>query len=103
MEKVTKEELEELKKSGTKLLVDFYADWCMPCKTLTPILEKIDGDYEDVTFVKFDIDKDKEYAMEQGVRSIPTVKMFNGEELLNTTTGSRPDSQYRTLIDDLLK
>ena len=55
------------------VLIDFYADWCGPCKMLSPIMVKLAQDHPEVTVVKCDVDKNQELAMKFGVRSIPTV------------------------------
>ncbi len=64
------------------VLIDFYADWCGPCKMLSPILVKLAQEHPEVTVVKCDVDKNQELAMKFGVRSIPTVvAMKNGVEV----------------------
>ncbi len=64
------------------VLIDFYADWCGPCKMLSPILVKLSQEHPEVTVVKCDVDKNQELAMKFGVRSIPTVvAMKNGVEV----------------------
>lgn len=64
------------------VLIDFYADWCGPCKMLSPILVKLSQDHPEITVVKCDVDKNQELAMKFGVRSIPTVvAMKNGVEV----------------------
>ena len=64
------------------VLIDFYADWCGPCKMLSPIMVKLAQDHPEVTVVKCDVDKNQELAMKFGVRSIPTVvAMKNGVEV----------------------
>jgi thioredoxin 1 len=69
-------------KSKNPVLIDFYADWCGPCKMLSPILANIAEKHPEITVVKCDVDANQELAMKFGVRSIPTVvAMKNGVEV----------------------
>jgi thioredoxin 1 len=69
-------------KSKNPVLIDFYADWCGPCKMLSPILANIAEKHPEITVVKCDVDANQELAMKFGVRSIPTVvAMKNGVEI----------------------
>jgi thioredoxin 1 len=101
MENVTPEEIKELQTNGKKILVDFWATWCGPCKQLIPRLEKIEHDYTDVVFVKVDVDENQDYALELGIRSVPTVIIYSGEELLHRSSGLQPDSVYKEVLDTL--
>ncbi len=71
----------ELISGKTPVLVDFYADWCAPCRMMAPILEKVAGDLQgDVKIVKVNVDSNREAAVKYGIRSIPTLMLFqNGE------------------------
>ena len=62
------------------VLVDFYADWCGPCRTLTPVLEKLSNQYPEVAFCKLNIDDNPESAQKCNIASIPTIILFkNGQ------------------------
>ena len=72
---------EEVLKSEKPVLIDFYATWCGPCKILSPIVEEVAKENENVKFVKIDIDKTEDIAMQYQVMSIPTLVLIqNGEE-----------------------
>ncbi len=74
------EEFDELVKSG-KVVVDFFANWCGPCKMLAPVLEAVSKDNDNVTFIKVDTDKCQNLARRFGIMSIPTLKVFvDGKE-----------------------
>ena len=69
------------------VFVDFYATWCMPCKTMAPIIEEISKEYKEVKFVKIDIDKNEELAIKYNVMSIPTMLIMKNGEVIKTFVG----------------
>lgn len=95
MELITAEQLNNKLSSGQKILVDFYADWCGPCKALMPRLEKLQQEYPNVQFVKVNVDQNKEYMMNSGIRSVPTVRIYDGETLINQSAGANSDNFYK--------
>ena len=86
MEIITSEQFEEkVLKNKKFVIVDFFANWCGPCKMLMPVLEEIDQEFDQVDIVKVNIDQDEELAKKFGVLSIPTLIFFsNGEEVEKT-------------------
>jgi thioredoxin 1 len=99
MELVTSQQLEEMKSNGDKLLIDFFAEWCGPCLMLMPRLESFESQFPDVKFVKIDIDKNREYVMELGVRSVPTIMVYDGSKIVDTSIGVKPDSHYKDILN----
>lgn len=91
--------------SQTKLVIlDFWAEWCGPCKALTPVLEKVAGEYADkgVVLAKINVDEEQFIAAQFQVRSIPTVyAMFQGQPIADLTS-ARSESQLKAIIDQLL-
>ncbi len=67
-----------------KVLIDFYAEWCGPCKMLTPVLERLGNDYE---IVKVDVDKHLEIAKEYGIMSVPTLIVFKNGKIVKKMIG----------------
>lgn len=101
MENVTADKLKELKSQGKNVLVDFWAPWCGPCKTLIPRLENIEKEYPDTSFIKINVDENTDVAIEMGIRSIPTVMFFKGEELINRSQGVQTDGFYKDILNNL--
>ncbi|AKU06576.1 thioredoxin [Haloferax sp. Atlit-12N] len=71
----------------TVRLLDFYADWCGPCKTQDPILDDLEGDYENVEFVKVDVDEEQDVANQYQVRSLPTLIVENDDGIVDRFVG----------------
>ncbi|WP_188645597.1 tetratricopeptide repeat protein [Tsuneonella deserti] len=96
---------EVVEPSMTSLVVlDFWAEWCGPCKALTPVLEKVCGEYADkgVVLAKINVDEEQFIAAQFQVRSIPTVyAMFQGQPVADLTN-ARSESQLKALLDQLL-
>ena len=88
---------EILQNKGT-CLVDFYADWCGPCKMVSPIIEEIAREHSDVTVGKVNVDENGEIAMKYGIMSIPTIIAFrNGVETARTI-GYRPKEEIEKIL-----
>lgn len=82
------------------VLVDFWAEWCTPCKAIAPALEQISEELgEKVTIAKLDIDENPDTATKFGVMSIPTMILFKGGERAATKVGAAPKSQLQTWLE----
>lgn len=101
MKDISEKELKEVQNDGKKIILDVYASWCGPCKVLTPILERIETDYPNIEFLKMDIQKNMEFAKENGIISIPTVILFNGNNEVKKITGLNKEDFYRNLLNNL--
>ena len=94
-------ELVELQKSGKKILLDLWAPWCGPCRTLIPRLENLNSKYDNVEFVKINVDENRDFALQQGIRSVPTVIIFDGGNEISRLTGAQSDDSYTKILDSL--
>ncbi len=93
---------DEIIKNGVTL-VDFYADWCRPCKMIAPIIQNIAEEFKEVANVcKVDIDVQKQIALDYGIRSIPTLIIFKNGEIFNTITGYRPKEDIIEVLNEAL-
>ncbi len=82
------------------VLVDFWAEWCGPCKMIAPALEEISDEMSDrVTIAKLNIDDHPETPGRLGVRGIPTMMLFKGGELVATKVGAAPKSQLKAWLE----
>ena len=81
------------------VLVDFYAEWCGPCKMLSPILEQINAEDENVKIIKVNIDDSRFLANYYQIQSIPTLILLRDGQFLNRITGFRPKKMIEELIE----
>ena len=96
---VDKDNFETVKSSEKTVLLDFYADWCGPCRMVSPIVEEIAEERDDLLVGKVNVDNEPELAEQFGVFSIPTLVVMKNGEIVNQSTGARPKNQ----ILDMLK
>jgi thioredoxin 1 len=86
----------------TVKLLDFYADWCGPCKTQDPILDELESDYNEVAFEKIDVDSKQDIANQYEVRSLPTVVIENDDGVVDRFIGVTQREDIETAIKQAL-
>ena len=90
----------EVIESETPVLVDFWADWCAPCKMIAPIVDDLAEEYDGkVKFAKMDVDSNPNTPMTYGVRGIPTLLIFNGGSPVDQVVGAVPKAAREGRID----
>lgn len=100
LKKHNMENFNDLIKSGKPVLVDFFAEWCGPCKTMAPILKETKSQLGDkATIIKIDVDKNQQAAAAYHVRSVPTLIMFKNGEVVWQQSGVVPSGQLVSLFN----
>lgn len=100
---VTKEEFSRIVSNGHKLIVvDFFADWCMPCLMMAPVIEELAEDMKDIKFVKIDVDDNSELSEKYEIRSIPTLIFFSKGKMVDKVIGGMDEDSLREKIESLI-
>ena len=99
VQEVTGQELDELVASGEKIVCDFWATWCGPCRMLAPVMDKLSEEFEGkAKFVKVDVDKNGDLAASLGIFSIPDVYIFENGDVKTHNLGFLPEEQLRDFL-----
>lgn len=100
---VTKDNFNSIVESDKPILLDFWAEWCMPCRMLGPIVEKLAKKYgDDVVVGKVNVDIEQELGGYFQVRSIPNVMIIKDKKVLHNMVGVRPEGDYTEILDSLI-
>lgn len=92
---------DEVLMAGGLVVVDYWADWCSPCKQLSPIIEELSNEYGDVKFVKVDTNSNPNLAADQGILSLPTLQFFQGGRVAKSLSGGKTKNALKKAIDEL--
>ena len=99
---ITDANFEELVNSGKPMVLDFWAEWCGPCRMVGPIIDELATEYEGrVTIGKMDVDNNNDVVAQFGIRNIPTVLFFNGK-VVDKQVGAAPKTTFVSKIEALL-
>ncbi|MCH2170672.1 thioredoxin [Myxococcota bacterium] len=94
----------EILQSDKPAIIDFWAEWCAPCRAIAPIVSELAGEYgEQVKFVKMDIDANPATPGKFGVRSIPTLLAFQGGQVVQQLVGARPKKDFEEMVSKLIE
>ena len=103
---ITQEKLQEKINNGEKLVVDFYTDWCNPCKMMKPIFEKVSEQFKnensEVQLYTMNVEQNRDIAVKYGVRAVPTIKVFNNGDVVDSKTGVQMEGQIKDLATNLI-
>jgi len=91
---------QEVLKSDIPVFVDFWAEWCGPCKVISPVIEELSADYDGkIKFVKVNVDDNPQNAGKFGVMSIPNMKLFKAGSVVDEVIGAVPKEQIKSILD----
>ena len=96
--KLNKNNFDEVKNSEKKVLIDFYADWCGPCRMVSPIVDQIAEEYGEYLVAKVNVDEEGELAAEFGVSSIPMLVVMQNGAIVAQSVGARPKEQILAML-----
>ncbi len=96
---LTKENFDEFKNSDKTVLLDFYADWCGPCRMVSPLVDEIAEENPQYLIGKINVDSEPELAESFGVSSIPTLVLMKSGKIVNRIVGARPKAQILAMLE----
>ena len=97
--KVTKSNFNEIAESEKTVLLDFYADWCGPCRMVSPVVDEIASERNDILVGKVNVDEEAELAEKFSVFSIPTLVVIKNGEVIEQSVGARPKAQILDMLE----
>lgn len=101
MKMTTQSFKEAIQNTNGLLVVDFWAEWCGPCKMLAPVFEELEKDFPDVTFGKINVDEEVQAALENNVSSIPTLLFIKDGEVVKRAVGFAPKDELAAMINEV--
>ena len=100
---ISAKELQEKINNGDKIVVEFWAPWCNPCSMMKPVFERVASNNDtEVQMYTMDIDQNRDYVQTLGIRSIPTIKLFNDKKVSETVVGVMSEEKIKSLVKSLI-
>ncbi len=95
---------DSVEKDQTPILVDFWAEWCMPCRALAPVIDELATEFQGkVRFAKVNVDECKEVPAKFGIRGIPTLILFHQGKKVNELVGNQPKEKIKNMLASVAK
>ncbi len=97
--KLNKDNFFEIQNSNKRVLIDFYADWCGPCKMVSPIVDELADEHPEYLIAKVNVDEEQSLAAEFGVMSIPTLVVIENGKILKQSVGAMPKAKILEMLE----
>lgn len=97
---IDSDKLENIQNSDETWVIDFWADWCQPCKKLAPIYEEVSGEVDDVNFGKINMEEHQQLGTSMGVRALPTMVIMKGDEEVARTSGVKKKDELKKWVQE---
>lgn len=94
--------VEEVLQSDKPVLVDFWAEWCGPCRLIAPVLEEIAAAHDSIRIVKLNVDENPQTAASYGITSIPTMNVYQGGQIVKQIIGAKPKAALLAELDEFI-
>lgn len=94
------DKMDEIQNSDDTWVIDFWADWCQPCKKLAPIFEEVSEEVNDVNFGKVDMEENQSIGTQMGVRALPTIVIMKGDEEVARASGVKKKDEFKSWVQE---
>lgn len=94
------DKMDEIKNSDETWVIDFWADWCQPCKKLAPVYEEVSEEVDDANFGKVDMEEHQNIGTSMGVRALPTILIMEGDEEVARVSGAKDKDELKSWVQE---
>jgi len=100
---VDSKSFDDVLRENKNVVVEFWADWCAPCKKLKPIIDKLANEFSEIVFVRFNVAEDSEIPNRYGVSAVPTLIFFKNSKPVDVVIGAIPENEMRRKVREFLE